>query len=129
MSFDGRRTPPNLRIRHPVPIGDDITFNHTFSDLEMVVLVDRLAEQENLDGDIVQRLKKAFSVQGEIGYRLRVIPDDNICNVYINEVWIINLKGLERDPHEIGRNFLAIINRQLFDNDLVHIGYEDVVEK
>ncbi len=97
-----------------------------YSQEQILNLVGELSENENLDTDIQLRLREAFTKPGDVSYRLRVIPDDNLCKVFINEVWIIDLRGLERDPHEIGTKFLEIITRRMFGTDLAHLGDEDI---
>lgn len=90
-----------------------------FLPAEMREMIDELAESESLPKDIHENLVDAFTRETEVNYRLHVTPEDDTCDLYVNEVFIIQLKGLGRDPFEVGKGFLNIINRKLFDVDLV----------
>lgn len=90
-----------------------------FTPLEMKEMVNEMAETENLPRDIHDRLIEAFTQEASVNYRLHVEPDDDTCDVYVNEIFIIQLKGGGKDPFVMGRNFIQIINRRLFDVDLL----------
>lgn len=93
---------------------------------ELIVTIDKLAENHNIPDDIKLNIRSAFSTQGAVNYRLRVDSDKDTCMVFINEHFIIVLKGLDKDPHAIGINFLTILNKELFNTDLNHIGITKV---
>jgi len=93
------------------------SMNSHFTPAKMREMVNKFVESDNIPSDVHERLITAFTKETEVGYRLHVDPDHDIVDVFVNEVFIIQLKG--KDPFSVGRKFLEIITKKLFNVPIV----------